>query len=171
MAQRVIEEKEYRELLKRIKYLEKLLELPSASLYARHVKGVLNSVAYVMPANEDSFTFIDGMDITVDQDSAQVMVDLVLGAYVSATPCTLTFAIEVDGVVDLMSSVRFLNTTTARRIYSAIMVLLVNPGRHRLRAMVSSTTAITVNFTEQSRWMRVAGIINNRRRYLNGKST
>ncbi len=170
MPQRVIDEVEYRQLIKRIDYLKKLIELPAASLYARHVKGVIGSPAYVMPANEDSFTFIDGLNVTIDQDSAQVMVDLVTQASLSATPATLTFAIEVDGVIDLLSSIRVLNTTTARRLYTSIMVCLVDPGRHQLRAMVSSTAAITLTFNEQSRWMRVVGIINNRRRYLHGKS-
>lgn len=171
MAQKIIDQKEYTSLIKRIKYLEKMLALPTASLMARVTQGVISSPAYVLPANENNFTFIDGMNITIDLDSPMVMIDCTLATTLNFSTGTLKFVVEIDGQIDEVSSIYHANATTARRIYYLLYEVLPGAGRHQYRLMVSSTVAGTMTCSEKARTMRAAGLIYNRRRFTNVNRT
>lgn len=165
MGKMQIEVAEYNSIQKRIADLEKLLKQPVASLFSRVVKGVKVSPALVLPANVDSYTFVDGLDITADVDSPQVLVDLNVMASATAISTSIKLNIEVDGQLDERAAITWAASTASRYIYTAIIICNAGAGLHRYRAMVSSATAITLTLTDQSRYMRVTGIINNRRRF------
>lgn len=171
MAKILIDVADYNAIKKRITDLENLLKQPSASLFSRVVQGVQVSPAIVLPANVDSYTFIDGLDITADVDSTQVLVDLNVMASATAISTSIKLNIEVDGQLDERAAITWAASTSSRYIYTAIIICNAGAGLHRYRAMVSSATAITLTLTDQSRYMRVTGIINNRRRFSNERST
>lgn len=164
-----IEETEYKAIMKRITFLTELLKQPGATIFSRVVKGVQADPAIVLPANIDTYTFINGMDLTADLDSKEVMVDLNMMASMTVIPTTVKFQIEVDGQIDERANVTWAPSTASRYTYTGVIVIKAGPGEHRYRAFMSSATAVTVTFTGQFRYMRVTGLVDKRRRFLHGK--
>lgn len=164
-----IEESEYKAILKKITFLTELLKQPGATIFSRVVKGVQGDPAVVLPANIDSYSFIDGMDLTADLDSKEVLVDLNFMASMTVIPTSIKMQIEVDGQLDERANVTWVPSSSSRFIYTGVMVVKAGPGEHRYRAFLSSATAVTVTFTGQSRYMRVTGLVDKRRRFAHGK--
>lgn len=169
MSMMQVDSADYKAIQGRITELENLLKQPVVSLYSRMVKGNQVNPTIVFVGNINAYQFINGMDITADIDSNQVMVDLVFMASLSALPTSMKIQIEVDGQVDERSSITLFPATMGKYIYTAVMVVESTPGKHRYRAMMSSISVTTMTYTDQSRYLRISGMINNRKRYAHGK--
>ena len=150
-------------LEKTLKEMEEKIKKPPAVLFSRQVRGVQSSLAVALPGNVDSYTAIDGMDITVDCDSTVLLVDAIITCAFSGSPGATRFAVEVDGNVDVTNFATFSPTAITAIQYYGSFASIVTPGRHRIRLMMSISVARTVTFSGFYRYMRVTGLINPRK--------
>lgn len=163
MAKVVIEESILMWLEKNLQEMEAKLRKPPVELFSRQVQGVQANLAAVFPAGFDTYTFIDGMDMTVDCDSRVLLVDEIITMQFSGTPGGSKLALEVDGVVDTTNFSWFNPTVILPSQHGGSHVAKVMPGRHRIRVMLAITTSRTVTLTDTARYMRVTGLTNPRK--------
>ncbi len=123
-------------------------------LNGRNVLGVASAPTLTFAGTGNDFQAIDGLNVTHELDQDHVAVDFYVECAASAGPGTVTFAVEVDGNVDLRNVVTFTPGVTSIVEYAGNFFIMVGPGRHQLRLMMVCTTANTVTFTGRNRSMR-----------------
>ena len=164
MGNVLVDERQYDYLKKKIKTLEKVIKKNPARLTVRQVQGVQSDLVVALPNSLNTWTFIDGLNITADYDSENVMLDWNVQASMSGVPSIVQFAFEVDGAVDFVNFVRFSPIATTRQNYWGNQVAMSGSGRHRYRLMISVNAAINFTLTSTARYLRITGLINERRR-------
>lgn len=164
----LVEEKDLKNLISRIKLLEDQIKQMPVVLESRLFEGVKSGATLAIAAGGNVYQPIDGLDVTLDHDSDQVMVDFAVECSFSASPGTISLAVEVDGGLDLRNMVSFQPAATSRAAYSGSVAPSPGRGRHRYRLMMTSTNANTATFTARNRHMRVTGLINKRRKRRHG---
>lgn len=163
MGKVLIEESILMWLEKTLNEMEVKIKRPPAELFSRQVQGVQSGLAVALPGNVDSYTAINGLDMTVECDSKVLLVDAIVTCSFSGSPATTRFAVEVDGVVDTSNFATFSPTAITAIQYYGSFACAVMPGRHQIRLMMSITTARTVTFPGFYRYMRVTGLTNPRK--------
>lgn len=123
-------------------------------LNGRNVLGVQSAPTLVFAGTGNDFQFVEGLNVTFELDQQNVAIDFYTECSASIAPGTMSFAVEVDGNVDLRNVVTFTPGVTAITEYAGVFFIMVGPGRHQLRLMLVCTTAATITFTGRNRAMR-----------------
>lgn len=131
-----------------------------SELNGRNVLGVASAPTLVFAGTGNDFQAIDGLNVTHELDQDHIGVDFYCEASASIAPGTITFAVEVDGNVDLRNVVTFTPGVTAITEYAGNFFIMVGPGRHQLRLMMVCTTAATITFVGRNRAMRTMFLSN-----------
>lgn len=124
------------------------------SLNGRNILGVQSGPTLVFAGTGNDYQFIDGMNVTLDMDEDHMAIDFYNQCSASIAPGTMSYAVEVDGNVDLRNVVSFTPGDTAIREYAGSFFIMVGPGRHQFRLMMVCTTAATITFVGRNRAAR-----------------
>lgn len=132
----------------------------SGELNGRNVLGIASAPTLVFAGTGNDFQAIDGLNVTHELDQDHVAIDFCVEASASIAPGTMSFAVEVDGNVDLRNVVTFTPGGTAITQYAGGFFIMVGPGRHQLRLMMVCTTAATITFVGRNRSIRTMFLSN-----------
>lgn len=125
----------------------------------RFVEGISGAATLVFNGTGNDYQPVDGMNLTIDHDSDQVMVDFSVECSFSVIPGTIGFAIEVDGSVDHHNEVTYTPGVTALGRFDGSMVVNAGRGRHQYRLMMVAGVAQTTTFAGRNRHMRVMALV------------
>lgn len=123
-------------------------------LNGRNVLGIASAPTLVFAGTGNDYQAIDGMNVTHELDQDHVAIDFYCEASASIAPGTMSYAVEIDGNVDLRNVVSFTPGVTAITQYAGSFFVMVGPGRHQIRLMMVCTTAATITFVGRNRAMR-----------------
>lgn len=126
----------------------------SAQLNGRNVLGVQSAPTLVFAGSGNDFQFVEGMNVTFDLDQDHLAADFYVECSASVAPGTMTFALEIDGNVDLRNVITFTPGVTTVERYAGSFFVMVGPGRHQIRLMLVCTVAMTITFTGRNRATR-----------------
>lgn len=126
-----------------------------SQLNGRNVLGIASAPTLVFTGSGNDFQAIDGMNVTLEMDQDHMAIDFYNENSASIAPGTISFAVEVDGSVDLRNVVTFTPGVTAITEYAGSFFIMAGPGRHQFRLMMVCTTAATITFTGRNRAMRM----------------
>ncbi len=123
-------------------------------LNGRNVLGVASAPTLVFAGTGNDYQPIDGMNATFEMDQDHMAVDFYCEASASIAPGTMTYALEIDGNVDLRNVITFAPGVTAITEYAGSFFVMAGPGRHQFRLMMVCTAAATITFTGRNRAAR-----------------
>lgn len=126
-----------------------------SQLNGRNVLGIASGPTLVFAGTGNDYQAIDGMNVTLEMDQDHMAIDFYCEASASIAPGTMSFAVEVDGNVDLRNVVTFTPGVTAITEYAGSFFIMAGPGRHQFRLMMVCTTAATITFVGRNRAMRM----------------
>lgn len=130
--------------------------MPEGRVWSR--QGVSNAAALTFTGTGNDWQAIDGLDLTVNMLSDEIITDFgasLLGSLVSGT---LYCALEVDGQVRPEFIVEFAKLASTAMQLNGSMTVHGGPGDHRVRMMMTASAAMTVNFQARSRYIRIINL-------------
>lgn len=127
----------------------------STELNGRNVLGVQSGPTLTFAGTGNDYQVIDGLNVTLDMDQDHLALDFYCEASASIAPGTMSYAVEVDGNVDLRNVVSFTPGVTTVTQYAGSFFLMAGPGRHQFRLMMVCTAAVTITFVGRNRAIRV----------------
>ena len=85
-------------------------------LNGRNVLGIASAPTLVFAGTGNDFQAVDGMNVTHEFDQDHCAIDFYCEASASVAPGTISFAVEIDGNVDLRNVITFTpGVTTVER--------------------------------------------------------
>lgn len=126
----------------------------SVQLNGRNVLGIASAPTLVFAGTGNDYQVVDGINCTFEMDQDHMAADFNVECSASVAPGTMSFALEVDGNVDLRNVITFTPGVTTVERYAGSFFIMVGPGRHQFRLMLVCTVANTITFTGRNRSVR-----------------
>lgn len=115
--------------------------------------GIKSSPTLTFDGSNTDWQAADGLDATITLPGDELIARGAIVASLSAATGIMSMAFEIDGTVETRSifSITNISTTAVQRNIESFMH--IGDGAHRIRLMVTNSTAITVTLTAQQRRM------------------